>query len=136
MTNLLKDHPVWQNLNQALSQLEPDQIAVKHLQNCGMQLHGYWDEDNFYETVSFSHPLQPQLVSSSLGVSPSNPEDSRWLQLKFLLNVTAVSSLATLNNSDSVTVGDLILILNEGLEVIDENWLIDLQSPHVIALPG
>jgi len=34
----------------------------------------------------------------------------------------------------SATVGELLLILNDSLEVIDENWLIDVQSPYVAAI--
>jgi hypothetical protein len=137
MTSLLKDHPIWQNLDQTLTQIDSHQIATQHLQSCGMQIDGYWDEDNFYELISFTHPLQPQLISSSLGMSPSERDGTRWLQLKFLLNAKPSDDLMMVNHDDSsVAVGDLVLILNESLEVIDENWLIDMRSPYVIAVPG
>ena len=33
-----------------------------------------------------------------------------------------------------ITVGELSLILDENLEVIDENWLIDVNPPYVLAI--
>jgi len=124
MATTFKAHPVWQNLSQALTQIDPDQIARKHLQDCQFEIHGYWDEtDRPYETIRFKQPPEPQLVSSSLGVTPSQSGKSHWLQLRYALKILP-----------SATVGELLLILNDSLEVIDENWLIDVQSPYVAAI--
>lgn len=123
MTTSLKSHPVWQNLSQALTQIDPDRIAQHHLQACQFEIHGYWDEtDQFYETICFQQPPVPQLISSSLGVTPNQSGNHHWLQLRYALTIPT-----------AVTIGELLLILDDSLEVIDENWLIDVQSPYVIA---
>lgn len=123
MINPLKTHPIWQTFSQALAQIDADQIARQHLQDCQFEIHGYWDEtDQYYETIRFKQHPTPHLLSSSLGVSP-NSADAHWLQLRYALTI-----------APSTTIGELILILNDSLEVIDENWLIDVRSPHVIAL--
>jgi hypothetical protein len=31
-------------------------------------------------------------------------------------------------------IGELNLILNDSLEIIDENWLIDIHSPYVLSV--
>lgn len=126
MTTTLQAHPVWQNLIQALSQIDLQQVANQHLQDCQAEIHGYWDEsDRFYETIQFKQRPIPHLMSSSLGVTPSQADNSHWLQLRYALII-----------SPSTTVGELLLILDDNLTVIDENWLIDVQSPHVIAVVG
>lgn len=124
MTTTLKTHPIWQNLSQALTQIDPDQIARQHLQGCQFEVHGYWDEtDQPYETIRFKQPPEPQLISSSLGVTPSQAGNTHWLQLRYALKILP-----------STTVGELLLILDDSLEVIDENWLIDIHSPYVVAI--
>lgn len=123
MTTTLKTHPIWQNLAQALAQIDPNQIAHQHLQDCQAEIHGYWDEtDQLYETIRFNQVPTPQLISSSLGVTPNQPENTRWLQLRYNLTISPS------------TVGELLLILDDNLEVIDENWLIDVHSPNVTAI--
>lgn len=124
MTSTLKAHPIWQNLSQALAQIDPNQIAQQHLQDCQFEIHGYWDDaDQFFETVRFKQLPVPQLISSSLGVTPNQSGDSHWLQLRYTLTVPPTA-----------TVGELLLILDDSLEVIDENWLIDIQSPYVVTI--
>lgn len=123
MVTTLKTHPIWQTLAQTLAQIDPNQIAHQHLQSCRAELHGYWDEtDQLYETIRFKQFPTPHLISSSLGVTPNQPENTRWLQLRYKLMI-----------APSATVGELLLILDDNLEVIDENWLIDVHSPYVIA---
>jgi hypothetical protein len=125
VTTTLKAHPVWQNLTQALTQIDPDQIASQYLQDCQSQISGYWDEnDQPYETIRFTQPPIPQLISSSLGVTPTEGGKTHWLQLKYTLTIPP-----------SALVGELLLILDDSLEVVDENWLIDVQSPYVVAIP-
>ena len=122
MTTTLKAHPIWQNLTQALAQIDPNQIVSQHLQDCP-ELHDYWDEhDRPYDTIRFTQRPIPQLISSSLGVTPTQTGSTHWLQLKYSLTI-----------SPTATVGELLLILDDSLEIIDENWLIDLRSPYVIA---
>ncbi|NJO50875.1 MAG: hypothetical protein HC840_17115 [Leptolyngbyaceae cyanobacterium RM2_2_4] len=72
MTTTLKAHPIWQNLSQALAQIDLNQIARQHLQDCKFEIHGYWDEnDQPYETIRFKQTPTPQLISSSIGVTPN-----------------------------------------------------------------
>jgi hypothetical protein len=33
-----------------------------------------------------------------------------------------------------MTIGELSLILDDNLQIIDENWLIDINSPYVLAV--
>lgn len=124
MTTTLKAHPIWQDLTQALSQINPQHLANQHIQDCQAQIHGYWDEnDQFYETVRFKQLPHPQLISSSLGVTPNQSANTHWLQLRYTLTIPP-----------SILVGELLLILNDNLIVIDENWVIDVHSPHVVAV--
>lgn len=158
MTTTLKAHPIWQELTQALAQINLDHIANQHLQDCQAEIHGYWDEnDQPYETIRFKQTPIPQLVSSSLGISPkqtnrihallnpamnflliaalgaainkkfiakiSNARIHYWLQLRYALTIPPAT-----------TVGELLLILDDDLEVIDENWLVDVESPYVDAI--
>jgi hypothetical protein len=124
VSSTLKNHPIWHNLTQTLQQLDADRIAAQHLQACNAQINGYWDEDEFYEVIQFTQLPNPVLIDSSLGVTPGTPESDRWLQLRFRL---------TLDRPIDLVLGELILILDETLEVIDENWLIDVHSPYVLA---
>lgn len=173
MTSTLKNHPIWQTLSQTLKQLDANQIAVQHLQACNAQINGYWDEDEFYEVISFTQlpqpELKPELKSSSWRIlalliqgmnrwlKPMNPrlefckimpsfsnagilsnshENTHWLQLKFALIINLASDSESSCTAAQTTIGDLILILDENLEVVDENWLIDVHSPYVLTNPG
>lgn len=124
MTTTLKAHPIWQTLTEALTQIDPHQVAHQHLQDCEAEIHGYWDEaDQLYETIRFKQLPIPQLISSSLGITSNSTANQHWLQLKYALTIPPAS-----------TVEELVLILDDTLEIIDENWLIDVQSPYVIAI--
>jgi hypothetical protein len=134
MTSSLKNHPIWQDMNQALKQLDPHEIANQHLHDCNTQIQGYWDEDRFYELISFRQLPQPRLISSSWGITPNGATAKHWLQLNYVLEIKPSSRDSAFIPESGQVVGDLVLILDEGLEVIDENWLIDLQSPYVVAV--
>jgi len=132
VTSTLKNHPIWQTLSQTLKQLDANQIAVQHLQACNAQINGYWDEDEFYEVISFTQLPHPELTSSSWGILPNSNENTHWLQLKFSLIIKLSRDSDPSHNSTQTTIGDLILILDEDLEVVDENWLIDVHSSYVL----
>jgi hypothetical protein len=109
---------------QTLASIDPLAIATQHIQACNAEINGYWDDtDRFHETICFSQTPTPALINSSFGVTPDHIGGTPWLNLKYSLNI---------NGSDNA-IGELILILNDNLEIIDENWVIDLHSPHVIA---
>jgi hypothetical protein len=124
MASTLKAHPIWQDLSQALTQINPNQIAHQHLQDCNAEIHDYWDEtDQPYETIRFTQIPIPQLIHSSLGVTPHQTGNKHWLQLRYNLVIPPTTAI-----------GELLLVLDESLEVIDENWLVDVRSPYVIAI--
>jgi len=115
MTTLqLKNHQVWQDISEILENLDPNSLVQKHLEQCCYTINGYWDEqDKYYESITLPHPIEAKLVSSFVGVT----QDKRFLKLKFSL-------MNFLEN-----IGELVLIYNENLELIDENWLLDIDSP-------
>jgi hypothetical protein len=117
---VLKDHPVWQNLSAVIQDIDANALALEHLALCNYQLSGYWDDDDrYHETISLPPDLSPQLISS--GVIFSNHQ--RRIQLKFNLMVTTTTS--------SRAIAELLLIYDENLEFIDEQWHIDLTSEFI-----
>jgi hypothetical protein len=115
MTTLkLKNHQIWQDLTEILENLDTNSLVQKHLQQCCYTINGYWDEqDEYYDSISLPHTIEAELVSSFVGIT----QDNRFLKLKFSL-------MNFLEN-----IGELVLIYNENLELIDENWLLDIDSP-------
>jgi hypothetical protein len=115
MTTLkLKNHQIWQDLTEILENLDTNSLVQKHLEQCCYTINGYWNEqDRYYELITLPHPIEAKLVSSFVGVT----QDKRFLKLKFSL-------MNFLEN-----IGELVLIYNENLELIDENWLLDIDSP-------
>ncbi|MDB9438250.1 hypothetical protein BMF77_01391 [Dolichospermum sp. UHCC 0315A] len=114
MTTLqLKNHQIWQDLTEILENLDTNSLVQKHLEQCCYTINGYWNEqDRYYELITLPHPIEAKLVSSFVGVT----QDKRFLKLKFSL-------MNFLEN-----IGELVLIYNENLEFIDENWLLDIDS--------
>lgn len=97
-------------------------MITEHLELCDYKVCGYWDEnDKFYEEITLPRPLYTELVSSSIGVTYRE----RWIQLKFVLKADRIAS-------NSQMIGELILIYDENLEFVDENWHIDINSPFVV----
>ncbi|AFW94381.1 hypothetical protein ANA_C11610 [Anabaena sp. 90] len=115
MTTLqLKNHQIWQDLTEILENLDTNSLVQKHLQQCCYTINGYWDEqDEYYDSISLPHTIEAELVSSFVGVT----EDKHFLKLQF-------SIMNFLEN-----IGELVLIYNENLELVDENWLLDIDSP-------
>ena len=125
MTTTLKAHPIWQNVTQTVAEIDPRTIAHHHLQSCQSQINGYWDEDDqFHDTIRFTQTLIPKLLSSSLGITPNQSSGTPWLNFRYSL---------TVSDSENSS-GELNLILNDSLEIIDENWLIDIHSPYVLSV--
>lgn len=126
MTRLeLKNHQVWRDLTEILENLDANILVQEHLNQCDYKVCGYWDEqDEYYETITLPRILEAKLVSSSIGVTHTE----RFLQLKFLLIADVVDATQTPNNHTQ-KIGELVLVYNENLEFIDENWLLDIDSP-------
>lgn len=135
MTTTLKEHPIWHSVFQTLEQINPDQIANDHLQACQDEISGYWDEnDQFYKTICFTQRPIPKLISRSLGLTSQELGNVNWLQLKYALTIPTSGDSPNLHPSSMTAIGELSLILDENLEIFDENWLIDLKSPCVLAI--
>ncbi|WGV23960.1 hypothetical protein [Halotia branconii] len=121
----LKNHPVWQYLTEILENLNTDVLVKEHLKLCDYQICGYWDEqDEYYEIVTLPRTIETELVSSSIGVT----YNKRFLQLKFFLIAFAIDDIQKTNNNFQ-KVGKLVLIYDENLEFIDENFILDIDSP-------
>lgn len=120
----LKNHQVWQDLTEILENLDANILVQEHLAQCDYQVCGYWDEqDEYYETITLPRTLEAELVSSSIGVTHTE----RFLQLKFFLMADAVDATQTPNNHTQ-KIGELVLVYDENLEFIDENWFLDVDS--------
>lgn len=132
MTSTLKEHPIWRNVAQTLEQIDLQQIALQHLQACQGEINGYWDEsDQFYEMIRFIQLPTPELISSSIGVAQVGT--SHWLQMKYSLTISFADP-AIADPASKITLGELSLILDDSLEAIDENWVIDVKSPYILAI--
>jgi hypothetical protein len=119
----LKNHPVWHDLTEILERLDSDALIQEHLGECDYKVCGYWDEqDRYYDEITLPRSLESALVSSSIGVTQSE----RSLKLRFVLRVAETPSGTTKNLQK---IGELLLIYNESLEFIDENWLLEVGSP-------
>ncbi|MBC1218812.1 hypothetical protein GNF10_25005 [Nostoc sp. UCD121] len=133
MTRLeLKNHQVWQDLTEILQSLDANLLVQEHLDQCDYKVCGYWDEqDEYYEKITLPRTLEAELVSSSIGVN----HEERFLQLKFLLIADAVDNTKTAS-SNAQKLGELVLVYDENLEFIDENWLLDVDSSFLVKLSG
>jgi hypothetical protein len=123
MTRLeLKNHQVWRDLTEILENLDAKILVQEHLNQCDYKVYGYWDEqDEYYEIITLPRTLEAELVSSSIGVTYKE----RFLQLKFSLIADATQT----PNNHTQKIGELVLVYDENLEFVDENWFLDVDSP-------
>lgn len=126
MTNLeLKNHPVWQDLTEVLENIDANKLVTEHLELCDYKISGYWDEnDEFYEEVLLPRSLTAKLISSSIGMTGRK----RWIQMKFFLEVNQINFEVQYIANNSRKIGELILIYDENLEFVDENWQININE--------
>ncbi|WP_088241922.1 hypothetical protein [Calothrix rhizosoleniae] len=129
MTKLeLKNHPVWHDLTEIVENLDASSLVQEHLKLSDYKICGYWDEqDEYYEGIILPHTLVPSFVSSSIGVT----DTKRFLELKFVLLASSHVVDSQPNTMDNF--GTLVLIYDENLEFVDENWVIDVNFPTVQA---
>jgi hypothetical protein len=129
------NHQIWDELAQLLAPIALNHLIQKHLESCNYKIHGYWDSNKFYEEIAFLHPIYAELISRSLGTNIiNNHPTSHWIKLKFLLKAdlsTGENNLVGDDGDDEI--GELTLILDTTLKVIDENWSIYIESPFVVA---
>ncbi|MFM6756608.1 MAG: hypothetical protein ACKPJ4_08800, partial [Dolichospermum sp.] len=126
-------------LTEILENLDTNSLVQKHLEQCCYTINGYWDEqDEYYDSISLPHTIEAELVSSFLGVT----QDKHFLTLQFSLIGTLLNVAATIHaalapedksypfrNPTLQKIGELVLIYNENMELVDENWLLDIDSP-------
>jgi len=126
----------WDELAKILAPIDINHLATQHLESCNYKIRGYWDSNNkFYEEIAFIHPICAELIGRSLGTNIiNNHPTSHWIKLKFLLKADLSASENNLVSDDGDDeIGELTLILDTNQKVIDENWLIDVESPFVVA---
>jgi hypothetical protein len=127
MTKLeLKNHQVWHDLTEILENLDSSALVREHLELCDYKVCGYWDEqDKYYEEIILPHTLTTSLVSSSIGVTHTK----RFLSLKFVLLASTSAANGKPSHNDVQSIGTLVLVYDENLEFVDENWVLDVDSP-------
>jgi hypothetical protein len=92
------------------------QLIKEHLELCEYKVCGYWDErDIYHEEISLPRTLQADLASGYIGLANVD----RFLQLKFSLKAADLSDR-------SRKIGEVVLIYDENLDFVDENWMIDI----------
>lgn len=112
----LKTNPVWQDLTNILETIDSEALIKEHLELCEYKICGYWDErDIYHEEITFPRTLQANLASGYIGFANAD----RFLQLKFCLKATDLSDR-------SQKIGEVVLVYDENLDFIDENWMIDI----------
>ena len=137
MKRTLENHHIWNELNDVLEQIDVEYLVMRHLDSCHYKLSGYWTEDEFYEEIALIGPIRARLVSMSIGetkIKHSNYEN-HWIRLHCELKHD-ISLLEENNVDDNSDIGELVLILDPNLEIVDENWSIDVESPFVIVKDG
>lgn len=129
------NYQIWDELAQLLAPIALNHLIEKHLESCNYKIRGYWDSNKFYEEIAFIHPICAELIGRSIGTNiTNNHPSSHWIKLKFLLKAdlsTGENNLVSDDGDDEI--GELTLILDSNLKVVDENWSIDLESPFVVA---
>jgi hypothetical protein len=125
---------VWDKLEK-LSIASLESIGIEHLQYSNYTIFGYWDEtDNFYEEVIVKQPVIVQLSNYSIGKNLQENPQEYWIKLKFLLKGYVTESEKSL--SLEPIIGKMTLILDTNFKFIDENWLINIDSPFITAKLG
>ena len=119
-----------------LTQIDLKALVREHLEDCDYKISGYWDENEYYEEITFVSFPYAELVSSSLDITVGENDNSHWIKLKFLLKAETSVDLDKPVSDVEKRIGELTLIFDSNLEFIDENWLIDVKSPFVVAKRG
>ncbi|HIE30052.1 TPA: hypothetical protein EYP66_22535 [Candidatus Poribacteria bacterium] len=131
------NHPVWNELDDALERIDIENLVMRHLESCHYKLNGYWTEYEFYEEIALIGPVRASVVSMSIGETKMKHSSHRnyWIRLQFALKHDISVSEAH-HTDDNCDIGELVLILAPNLKIIDENWFIDVESPFVVVKRG
>ncbi len=131
----LKKSKIWQELAEIITEVDVNALVKEHLNDCHYTISGYWNENEFYQEITFRGSIRAELVSSSLGITVGS-DNSHWLKFKFLLLADIFANSGKAVSDVEKRIGELVLIFDENLEFVDENWLIDIKSPFVVAKSG
>lgn len=123
-------NPIWDELDKLTTKIDTEALVKEHLKACRLMIRGYWHGDERYEEIRFISLPRPELVSISLRTTVDESK-SRSINMTFLLKGDT-SSLNIPHDEDD-EFGELSIVVNENLEFVDENWLIDVDSPFVVA---
>ena len=132
----LQNDPIWKQLDNLSRRVNPETLALAHIEECENKIRGYWHGSEHYEEIYFTSPLRAELESISVKNRRSVPHHVHSVKMSFLLFGQSVSSHAMLNDDDDDEIGELTLVFNSKMEFIDENWIIDVDSPFIIAKRG
>jgi len=132
----LNNRQIWKEFEEMLASIDTKTLVREHLEDCDYKISGYWDENEYYEEIAFVGYPNAELVSSSLGITVGENDNSHWIKLKFLLKADTSVDLDKPVSDFEKRIGELTLIFDSNLEFIDENWLIDVKSPFVVAKRG
>jgi hypothetical protein len=129
----LHNDPIWNQLDDLSRRVNPETLALALLCECENKIRGYWHGNEHYEEIYFTYPLRAELESISVKNRNSVPHHFRSVKMSFLLFGQPVPSQTQLTDEDDDEIGELTLVFNSQMEFIDENWMIDVESPFLIA---
>ncbi|HEY9853741.1 MAG TPA: hypothetical protein V6D28_30000 [Leptolyngbyaceae cyanobacterium] len=130
----VKSQGIWDEISKIIADINVNNLVTQHLEACQFKLRGYWDKkDKFYEEITFTKPITANLSSSSFGTNFTENGSSNWVKLRFLLKADKSAFQDNgISDDEDDEIGDLTLILDENLQIVDENWIIDVESPFVV----
>lgn len=137
MNSNLTHHSAWNTLDEFFTQVDVQSLARKHLENGQYKIKGYYHDDNdYYESVVFTTPLELKLNTYSIGKTVDDA--SYWIRLRFFIRADLSNSAhaSRVEYDEEKELGDLTLIFDDKGKFIDENWFIDVYSPFIAAKPG
>ena len=132
----LQNDPIWNQLDDLSRRVNPETLALAHIEECENKIRGYWHGSEHYEEIYFTSPLRAELESISVKKRKSVPHNFRSVKMNFLLFGQPVPSQSQLTDEDDDEIGELTLVFNDQMEFIDENWIIDVESPLIVAKRG
>ena len=132
----LQNDPIWNQLDDLSKRVNPETLALAHIEECENKIRGYWHGSEHYEEIYFTSPLRAELESISVKNRRSIPNHVHSVKMSFLLFGQSVPSHSMLDDDDDDEIGELTLVFNSKMEFIDENWIIDVDSPFIIAKRG
>lgn len=137
MTFSLKNHSIWQDFAVILDKIDPNALVMEHLEACNYKVMGYYDEDDYYEEVELITPIEAKLISSTLGFKNQETDAGCWVTLNFSLKASTSAHKEQSFDNDTKDeieeIGELTLIFDSNMNFIDENWVIYIESPFIVA---